>query len=95
MENTWHALTEKEIFQLLKTSKKGLTEEEAKKRLEKYGLNELKKEKREGPIKIFLNQFKSFLIIVLIAASMSSPSSIVLTTKIPFFSCPLIGGTKG
>jgi len=47
---------------------RGLTEGEAKRRLEKYGYNELKKEEKASPFALFLNQFKNILIIILLAA---------------------------
>ncbi|MDP2279178.1 MAG: HAD-IC family P-type ATPase, partial [Nitrospirota bacterium] len=46
----------------------GLAEDEVKKRIEKYGYNELKKEERISPFTIFINQFKNILIIILLAA---------------------------
>ncbi|MAG47706.1 calcium-translocating P-type ATPase, SERCA-type [archaeon] len=56
------------VFRELKTSKDGLSEEESKLRLQKYGLNELKEGKRISPFKIFINQFKSFVVYILIGA---------------------------
>ncbi len=47
---------------------KGLTEDDVKKRLEKYGYNELKKEEKISPFILFINQFKNILIIILIVA---------------------------
>jgi len=47
---------------------KGLTEDEVKSRLEKYGYNELKKEKKVSGFRIFLNQFKNILIVILLVA---------------------------
>ncbi len=57
-----------EVFRELDSSERGLSEEEAKKRLEKYGFNELKEAKKKSRLKIFLRQFRSFLIWILIAA---------------------------
>ncbi len=51
---------------------KGLSNNEAKKRLKKYGKNEIKKRTKANPIFIFLSQFKSPLIIILIIASIIS-----------------------
>lgn len=51
---------------------KGLNEEEARKRLKKYGRNEIKKYKKINPLKIFLMQFTSPLILLLIIASFIS-----------------------
>lgn len=54
--------------------KKGLSVQEAKKRFEKYGKNEIKKEKTIKPVKIFFSQFTSPLIILLIVAAVISYS---------------------
>ena len=57
---------------LLETSLKGLTEAEAANRLREYGPNTLVEEKKTTPLEIFLNQFKSILILILIAAALVS-----------------------
>jgi Ca2+-transporting ATPase len=46
----------------------GLTEDEVRPRLERYGYNELKKEKKISPLTLFTNQFKNILILILIIA---------------------------
>ncbi len=56
------------IFEELQTNEKGLTSFEAEKRLEKYGRNELPEKKPEGFLSIFINQFKSPLIYILLGA---------------------------
>lgn len=58
----------KDIYKELKTSDEGLTEEEAKKRIEEYGLNEIKERKPISPLKILLRQFNNFLVYILVAA---------------------------
>lgn len=45
-----------------------MSSEEAKKRLQQYGLNELKKEKRQSQIIMFLKQFTDILMIILLIA---------------------------
>jgi Ca2+-transporting ATPase len=50
----------------------GLSSEEIRSRLEKYGYNELKKEERISPLSIFVNQFKNILIIILLIATVLS-----------------------
>lgn len=65
----WHSLEINEIFSKLKTAKSGLSFDEAKKRLEKYGPNKLPEEKKLTKIKIFFNQFKSPLIYILLIAA--------------------------
>ena len=48
---------------------KGLTKEKAKKLFRKYGPNELKRKKKIKPIKIFIEQFTSPLLILLIVSA--------------------------
>ena len=61
-----------EIFERLNTNRNGLTEEEAKKRLERDGENKLKEKKKKSDFLVFLNQFNDFMIILLIIASIFS-----------------------
>ncbi len=63
-----HAKEVKEIFKELSTSEKGLSSEQAAERLKKYGKNIIKKTHKLRPLKIVVEQFKSFLIYVLLAA---------------------------
>lgn len=58
-----------EVLKLLETSIHGLTEEEVKRRLSKYGLNTIKLEE-ETLLRIFIRQFSSPLILILIVASL-------------------------
>jgi hypothetical protein len=64
----WHALRVEEVFQKLGTGPSGLNEGEAARRLREYGPNEIA-EKRVSPIVMFLRQFKSFLVYILLAAA--------------------------
>ncbi|MDO8627346.1 MAG: cation-translocating P-type ATPase [Candidatus Diapherotrites archaeon] len=57
-----------EVFKELLTSEKGLNSQDAEKRLAEFGLNELLERKKIPAWKVFLAQFKSALIYVLIAA---------------------------
>jgi len=61
-----------DILAELRTSLQGLSSEEAEKRLEEYGPNELKERKKKSPFMMFLDQFKDFMILVLIAAAIIS-----------------------
>jgi Mg2+-importing ATPase len=61
----------KEVFEVLKSSKEGLSEEEVKERQKIYGLNEIK-EKEVSALEIFLKQLKSpFFYLLFIAASLA------------------------
>ncbi|MBN2334022.1 cation-translocating P-type ATPase [Candidatus Bathyarchaeota archaeon] len=68
-ERKYYSLAVKEALRVLETDEKGLSESEARSRLERYGLNELTEKKQVTPIEIFLDQFKSVLIIILIIAA--------------------------
>ncbi|MEM5793539.1 MAG: cation-translocating P-type ATPase [Candidatus Aenigmatarchaeota archaeon] len=61
-----------QIFKILNTNEKGLSDDEVLKRREKYGTNEIKSERKINPFKIFLDQFKDFLVIILILATIIS-----------------------
>jgi len=68
----YYALKSDEVLKSLQTSHEGLSEYEAKRRLEQFGHNELREEKRVTPLSIFLDQFKSILVIILIIAALIS-----------------------
>ncbi|MEK7688788.1 MAG: HAD-IC family P-type ATPase, partial [Deltaproteobacteria bacterium] len=65
----WHNKEIKEVLEDLKSSPQGLSSEDAQKKLEEYGPNELLEKKKKTPLAMFLDQFKDFMIIVLIAAA--------------------------
>ncbi len=58
-----------ELLQKLNTSSNGLTNAEADKRLQQYGHNSLKKQKKSGGLILFLSQFKSPIILILLFAA--------------------------
>lgn len=68
----WAGMSVTEVLNELKTSKNGLDSEEAARRLETYGKNELVEEKKAGPLRMFLAQFMDILIILLILAAVAS-----------------------
>lgn len=59
----------KQVFETLKSSRKGLSKEEAKKRLNENGLNKLKEPRKKTFIEKFFASFKDLLILVLLVAS--------------------------
>ena len=68
MSPEWHAMETEELKRALKANEKGLSEEEAKRRLQEFGPNELVERKRVTPFQIFLSQFKDIFVIMLLIA---------------------------
>ncbi|ESR26243.1 HAD-IC family P-type ATPase [Lutibaculum baratangense] len=66
----WHALPAADVLGRLETTDRGLTEEEAGRRLERYGENRLPRERQRSPVLRFLAQFNNVLIYILLAASL-------------------------
>ena len=61
-----------ELFTGLGCQESGLTQADAKSRLEKYGANELHAGKQKSVLQIFLGQFADFLVLILILAAVIS-----------------------
>jgi Ca2+-transporting ATPase len=69
----WHTLEKEAVEKELSTSlSKGLDDKEAVKRLERYGYNEIEQKKRKTILQMYIDQFKDFMIIVLIIAAVIS-----------------------
>ncbi|MFC1872228.1 cation-translocating P-type ATPase [Chloroflexota bacterium] len=69
MAQLWHSTTPEEALKILKTARAGLSSEAATKRLAEYGSNELARKPKTPLVMIFLRQFLSPLIYVLLAAA--------------------------
>ena len=65
----WHAVPAAEALRLLDASREGLAETEAAARRARFGPNELPSPPRDAPWVVFLRQFKSPLIYLLMAAA--------------------------
>ena len=68
MEKRWYNLQKSEVLAGIGSRHSGLTETEARERLQQYGPNELQGRKKPPAILVFLQQFLSPLIYVLLAA---------------------------
>lgn len=68
----WHCQEAEETLKFFNSSVDGITSEEAQKRLLKFGPNEIKKGKKRTVLDMLLDQFKDFMILVLIAAAIVS-----------------------
>ena len=68
-EQPWHALPADEVLDALDTDRAdGLTSDDAERRLEDHGPNELGKDEPRGELEILLHQFTSPLIYILLVA---------------------------
>lgn len=72
MENWYNYSTEEALRKQGSNEKSGLSSEEAAKRLEKFGKNELEQGKKKSLISKFADQFKDPMILILIGASIVS-----------------------
>ncbi|HEX5669168.1 MAG TPA: HAD-IC family P-type ATPase, partial [Chitinophagaceae bacterium] len=69
MSQHWHSLTTEQVFELLNSSRSGLSEEDAIQRQQQYGANLLTKKKGNSVLKLIWQQLSSPLIYVLLAAT--------------------------
>ncbi len=67
-----YQMKKEEVMQRLSTSENGLSQKQAEENLKKYGKNELAEDKKKSPLVIFLEQYKDFLVIILIIAAVIS-----------------------
>jgi Ca2+-transporting ATPase len=71
-QRDWHALAAEEVLKHLKVQDQGLTAEEAQKRLEQFGHNQLKEAARPSFLQMLWEQLNNFVVILLIVASVIS-----------------------
>lgn len=67
----WHSLSAEATLGKLESGARGLSADEVKRRLERYGQNSLPEEKPSSVARLFFSQFKSPLIYILLAASVA------------------------
>lgn len=70
--DSFHDLKTEDVFKIVNSEPSGLSSNEAKKRLANNGLNVLAEEKPYSRLKVFLSQFKSPLIYILLGAGLIS-----------------------
>ncbi len=68
MSSDWHSMEKKQLLESLKSNEKGLSREEAERRLEEFGPNELVERKGVTALQVFLRQFKDIFVIMLLIA---------------------------
>ncbi len=72
MTQEWHVRTVSQSLEALDSSASGLSEEDARRRLAVHGPNRLEAKKKKSPLVLFLRQFLSPLIYVLLGAAILS-----------------------
>ncbi|MBK8086501.1 MAG: cation-translocating P-type ATPase [Chitinophagaceae bacterium] len=65
----WHILDTSEVIEKTGSSLNGLTSDSVVQKLAEFGPNKLQEKKKRPPWILFLNQFKDFMIVVLMAAA--------------------------
>ena len=68
----WHLMSVEAVVETLNTSRQGINAEEARRRLATHGPNVLAEGRRRSPLRMFLDQFTDFMILVLLAAAVVS-----------------------
>jgi len=69
MAQPWYSLSLEKTFERLESSDRGLSLEVASERVKQYGANSLPEEKPHSKLRLFLSQFQSPLIYILLVAS--------------------------
>ena len=95
MDELYHTVEPQQALGMLESSAKGLTAEEALKRLEEFGPNELREEKGTSALEVFVNQFRSFLVLILIAAAAISFAVGEITDAVIIAAIVLLNGILG
>jgi Ca2+-transporting ATPase len=72
MSTEWQSMEKQKVLESLNATEAGLSTEEAERRLEKFGPNELVEKEGVSTLQIFLGQFKDVFVIMLIIAMIIS-----------------------
>ncbi|PHV56498.1 ATPase [Streptococcus macedonicus] len=84
-----------ETMEELNTSLNGLSSQEAAKRKERYGANELKYADRPSALQIFIDQFKDLIVIILIVAALISGATGDLKSTIVIIAVLILNAILG
>ncbi|WP_372631431.1 calcium-translocating P-type ATPase, SERCA-type [Cohnella sp.] len=92
----WHQLSEEQLTKTLDTDgEKGLSREQADERLQEFGPNELAEKRGDSPLKLLLNQFKDFMVLVLVGATIISGLLGEMLDALTIIAIILINGVLG
>jgi P-type Ca2+ transporter type 2C len=71
-DRPWHQMSVEAVLEALQSSPQGQSVEEAQRRLATDGPNEITEGRRRTPLRMFVDQFTDFMILVLLAAAIIS-----------------------
>ena len=94
-EQPYYRQTAEEVLAARNASAGGLTDQEARRRLEQFGPNKLSEGKKKSTLQIFLEQFKDLLVIILIIAAIISAVSANAESTIVIFAVLILNAILG
>ena len=94
-EQPYYRQTAEEALAARNASSGGLTDQEARRRLEQFGPNKLSEGKKKSTLQIFLEQFKDLLVIILIIAAIISAVSANAESTIVIFAVLILNAILG
>lgn len=95
MNRNWVNLSIEKVLDETQSLKEGLSSSEAVSRLAKWGPNKLQEKARKSPLLIFIDQFKDFMIIVLLVAAVIAGLVGEATDTLAIFVIILLNGLIG
>lgn len=95
MADTYFDKTVSQALDAVQTSEKGLSAEQAARRLEEYGRNQLAEGKKKSALMIFAEQFKDLLVFILVAAAVISMISGNMESTIVIFAVLILNAVLG
>ncbi len=91
----WYQCTGEEVLSRLETTRRGLTEKQAQERKKQYGPNALKEAGTKPAWKVFLEQFKDLLVMILIGAALISMATDNMESTVVIFAVITLNAVLG
>jgi P-type Ca2+ transporter type 2C len=92
---SWHSMSVSECLQQHEVNLSGLTEEEVSRRREQFGENRLAEGERKSLLTLFLDQFRDFMVLVLLGATLISGLLEEYTDAITIIAIVIVNGILG
>ena len=84
-----------EVLKIFNVSKSGLSENQVKENLDKFGYNQLTEKQKQTIMQVFLSQFKDLLVIILIIAAIISAATGNLESNLVIFAVIILNSILG